>query len=54
LSLTTDRPLALSLVNIVIARNSGSSTAIEATIKKLQVLKNTPTLSLTEIIKNMN
>lgn len=34
-SLTTNRPLALSLVDIVIARNGGLFTAIKATIKKL-------------------
>ena len=44
----------LSLVNIVIAYNSGLSIAIEVTIEKLQALKNTPTLSLIEIIKNLN
>ena len=31
----TNRPLALSLVDIVIARNSGLSIAIKATIEKL-------------------
>ena len=54
LSLTTDRPLALSSVNIVIAYNGGLFTAIEATTEKLQASKNTPTPSLTVIIKNMN
>jgi len=54
LSLTTNRPLALSLVNIVIARNSGLSIVIKATIEKLQALENILTLSLIEIIKNIN
>ena len=54
MSLTTNRPPALSLVNIVIAHNSGLSIAIKATIEKLQALKNMLTLSLIEIIKNLN
>ena len=54
MSPTTNRPPALSSVDIVIARNSRSSTAIKATIEKLQASKNMPTPSLTEIIKNLN
>ena len=54
LSLTTNRPLALGLVDIVIACNGRLSIAIKATIEKLQALENMLTLSLIKIIKNIN
>jgi len=49
-----DSPPAPTKVDLEIARNHGSSMAIEATPERLQASKNMPTPSLTEIIVDLN
>lgn len=49
-----DGPPAPTKVDLEIARNHGSSMAIDATREKLQASKNTPTPSMTEIIADLN
>ncbi len=49
-----DSPPAPTKVDLEIARNHGSSMAIDATTERLQASKNIPTPSLTEIIADLS